>query len=200
MSNLKRTIIGLTGSIGMGKSTTAKMFSDAGIPVWDADAAVHTLYLCSEAALSAISKICPSATQSGTVDRDALKICIAENSNVLEQLENIVHPLIAADRQAFLEINSTQTVLLDIPLLFEAGLSHLVDVIVVVSAPDDTQRQRVMSRGTMTQAQFEAIVSNQMPDVEKRALADFVIETTSLEYAREQVHNILKEIEENRDA
>jgi dephospho-CoA kinase len=191
-----KTVIGLTGSIGMGKTTTAKIFTEAGIPAWDADAAVHKLYNEDQDAIAAIGKLCAAATRYGVVDRGALKEWIAINPDGFSDLEQIVHPRIAADRMHFLETNPAQIVLLDIPLLFEVGLSSLADFVVVVTAPADVQKERVLARGIMTEAQFETILSKQMPDAEKRERADFVIETSSLEHARDRVQSILKEIKE----
>jgi dephospho-CoA kinase len=195
-----KTVIALTGSIGMGKTTTAKLFAEAGVPTWDADAAVHKLYNEDQDAIAAIGKLCPAATRYGVVDRGALKEWIAINPDGFSDLEQIVHPRIATDRLHFLETNPAQIVLLDIPLLFEVGLSNLADFVVVVTAPADVQKERVLARGIMTEAQFEVILSKQMPDAEKRERADFVIETISLEHTRDRVQSILKEIKEKARA
>lgn len=187
--------LGLTGSIGMGKSTTAQMFADEGIPVWDADAAVHRLYAPGGAAALTLAKLLPQALDTkGGVDRAALKALISKDSSVLDQLNSVVHPLVAADRAAFLAETKAPIVLLDIPLLFEGKSEALCDAIVVVTAPAEVQRARVLGRGTMDSAMLETILSRQMPDSEKRARADYVIETTSLEAAREAVKNVLKDI------
>ena len=187
--------IGLTGSIGMGKSTTAKMFADEGIPVWDADAAVSRLYASDGAATNAIRAIAPEAVDEDGVNKDMLKILIRRNSKFLKGLEAIVHPLVASDRDSFLNKHqSDEIVLLDIPLLFENGSEDQMDIVVVVSAPVDVQRHRVMSRGSMDEDTFNLILSKQMPDAEKRKRAAYVIETTSIEHAREQVQNILRQI------
>ena len=191
MTDARPIVIGLTGSIGMGKSTTAQMFKSAGIPVWDADSTVHHLYTRDADAIQAIGDICPAATVNGTVDREVLKAWIKETPNAFKQIEQIVHPLVAQDRQRFLAQSEAPIVLLDVPLLFETGLAQDVDVIVVVSAPYDVQRARVLARPNMTEAQFDAIVAKQVPDAEKRARADFVIETTSLEVAEAGVQKIL---------
>ena len=186
--------IGLTGSIGMGKSTTAAMFAKSGIPVWDADAAVHRMYAKGGTAVEAIAALCPEAVIEGAVDRAALKDWIARDAGALKQIEAVVHPLVAKDRQEFIEASQSDIVLLDIPLLFESGGDSRVDAVVVVTVPEDVQRARVMERGTMTKAQFEAIKAKQTPDAEKRARADYVIETLTLEAAQEAVLAVLEDI------
>lgn len=187
--------IGLTGSIGMGKSTTAQMFADEGIPVWDADAAVARLYSKGGLGCDAILEFAPEAVSDDGVSREALKGLIKHNSGLLEQLEAVIHPLVARDREHFFDKHQTEEiVLLDIPLLFENGSEQQMDVVVVVSTSADIQKQRVLARGTMDEATFELILSKQLPDADKRKRADHVIETTSIEYAREQVQNILQDI------
>lgn len=187
-------ILGLTGSIGMGKSTTAQMFAEEGVPVWDADAAVHRLYARGGAAVAPIRELCPEAVVDGAVNRQALKDWIARDSAALAQIETVVHPLVAQDRQAFLTETDADIVLLDIPLLFEGGGAAGMNAVVVVTAPSDVQRARVLDRGTMDETTFETILSKQMPDAEKRDRADYVIETVTLEKARDAVRSVLEDI------
>ena len=188
--------IGLTGSIGMGKSTTAAMFGEAGVPVWDADAAVARLYAKGGAAVGPVGAILPAAIVDGAVSKQALKLAISADRDVLTALERIVHPLVQADRETFLQAAKSDFVLFDIPLLFETGAAAKMDVVVVVSTPAHIQRERVMERGTMDDTQFDAILARQMPDAEKREKADFVIITDTLENARRQVHKILDELKD----
>jgi dephospho-CoA kinase len=195
-------VLGLTGSIGMGKSTTAKMFADEGIPVWDADATVHRLYLPGQPAALAIAKLFPSAIDpDGQVNRATLRALIQSDPTVLNQLNAVVHPLVAADRAAFLQAHeSAEIILLDVPLLFETGLDRTCDAVAVVSAPADVQRGRVLSRGAMTEAEFQTILARQLPDAEKRAKATYIIPTTSLEAARQAVKDTLAKIRRTLDA
>jgi dephospho-CoA kinase len=185
--------VGLTGSIGMGKSETAKMFLRLGVPVYDADAAVHALYERGGAAVQPIAKIFPEAVSDGRVDRVKLAQQIGGSSEAFEKLEAIVHPLVLSLRDSFLnEHRNAPLVVLDIPLLFEAGLDKDVDAIVVVSAPAEIQRARVMARPGMSAEKFEGILARQVPDAEKRAKADFVIETDQgLEHAFAQVQQVV---------
>jgi len=188
-------ILGLTGSIGMGKSTTAGFFRDAGVPVWDADAAVHRIYAKGGAAVEPISKICPDATAIGKVDRNALKAWIARDDTALAQLEQIVHPLVAADRADFIAVNAAAPlIVLDIPLLFETGSASNMDGVLVVSVDAKEQRRRVLDRATMTEAMFVSILARQTPDAEKRARADFVIETYDLDSTRADVMKLIEQL------
>lgn len=180
----------------MGKSTTARMFSGAGIPVWDADDAVHRLYGERGAAVPLIAEICPDAVLDGFVNRERLKRWIAMDEGALQAIEAVVHPLVAADRRRFLENAKSDIVLVDIPLLFETGSEAQVDSIVVVSASESAQRDRVLSRPGMTETHFNTILAKQMPDREKRLRADYVIETHTLEGARAEVDACLKGIRE----
>lgn len=190
--------LGLTGSIGMGKSTTATLFAQQGCAVWDADAAVHRLYGPGGAAVAPMAALFPDAVIDGAVSRDALKGIIAQDPQALRQIEQVVHPLLATDRADFIENAKSDILVFDIPLLFETGGNARMDAVVVVSAPADVQRSRVLQRGTMTEAQFQAILAKQMPDAEKRARADFVIETDTLDHARQQVEKIVQQIRKGR--
>lgn len=194
-------VLGLTGSIGMGKSTTAQFFRDEGVPVWDADAAVHRLYAKGGAAVEPISRVCPEATAIGKVDRNVLKDWIARDKTALSKLESIVHPLVAADRAHFIADHANAPlVVLDIPLLFETGSAAAMDGVLVVSVDAEEQRRRVLSRETMTQDMFASILSRQIPDAEKRARADFVIETYDMDSARAEVRNLIKRLSEADNA
>lgn len=170
-------ILGLTGSIGMGKSTTAGFFAAEGLAVWDADAAVHRLYAPGGAAVATIGALCPEALVGGAIDRAALKSWIARDRAALSRIEAVVHPLVAADRAAFLAECVSDIAILDIPLLFEKGSEAEMDATLLVTAPPELQRQRVLARPGMTEAQFALILSRQMPDAEKRARATHIVET-----------------------
>lgn len=187
-------LLGLTGSIGMGKSTTAQMFADEGCQVWDADAAVHRLYAKGGAAVAPIGAAFPDAIKNGEVSRDLLRAVIGKDASALGTIESIVHPLVAGDRGEFRKTATADILVFDIPLLFETGGNQKMDATVCVSAPSDLQEIRVLERGTMTKAQFELIKSKQMPDAEKRARADYLIITDTLENARQQVRDIVAEI------
>lgn len=186
--------LGLTGSIGMGKSTTAKLFADEGCDVWDADAAVHRLYSKGGAAVTPIGDVFPQAIVDGAVSRDHLKSVIASDGTALKKIEKSVHPLVAWDRDVFLRNSEADIAVLDIPLLFETGSDAKMDAVVCVTAPPEVQRQRVMDRGTMSASQFDAILAKQMSDAEKRARSDYVIVTDTLEHAREQVQAVVRDI------
>ncbi len=190
--------IGLTGSIGMGKSTTAKLFADAGLPVNDADAVVHDLYAGAAAPL--IDAAFPGSVKNGTVDRQELGRQLASRPEGFKQLEQIVHPLVREREAMFLDVQrgkGTSMVLLDIPLLFESGAADRVDVIVVVSCDPQIQRQRVLARPNMTEEKFNMILSRQTPDAEKRRRADYVIDTGhGIDEAREQVGSIIADLKQ----
>lgn len=192
---MKPRRLGLTGSIGMGKSTTAAMFADEGVPVWDADSAVARLYAPEGAAARTISALHPAALRpDGSIDRDELKRWILADPPALKRLETAIHPLVAADRAQFLEAAAeagSPLVLLDIPLLYETAAEAYLDAVIVVTAPPDVQGDRVLARPGMTPEQFALILSRQIPDKEKRRRADYVIRTDTLENARAAVRRIL---------
>jgi dephospho-CoA kinase len=189
-------VLGLTGSIGMGKSTTAKMFADAGVPVHDSDETVHRLY--SGAAAPLVEAAFPGTVKQGVVDRAELARHVVGQPQAIARLEKIVHPLVRADADAFLKRHraaGAPLAVLDIPLLFETGGTGRVDKIAVVTAPAEIQRERVLSRPGVTPEKFEAILAQQMPDAEKRKRADFVIDTgNGLAAARQAVHAIIREL------
>ncbi|MEQ3625696.1 MAG: dephospho-CoA kinase [Celeribacter sp.] len=193
-------LIGLTGSIGMGKSTTAAMLAARGVPVWDADAAVHRLYAPGGAAVAGIGALFPDAIVSGGVSRDRLKSRIAADPAALGQIEQVVHPLVAADRAQFIEATPAPVLLLDIPLLFETGSDAQMDLVVVVSTSAANQEARVMARPGMTAQRFRAILDAQLPDAEKRARADVVIDTTTPQTAAAGVDKVLRMVEKDRHA
>ncbi len=189
-------ILGLTGSIGMGKSATAKMFADEGVPVHDADAAVHRLY--EGEATPLIERAFPGTTSGGIVDRAKLGQKVLGDEAAIGRLEQIVHPLVLQVRERFLadaEASGAKVAVLDIPLLYETGGDARCDAVVVVSAPADVQKTRAFERPGMTQSKFAAILAKQMPDVEKRARADFVVDTSQgFDAARAQVREILAQV------
>jgi dephospho-CoA kinase len=193
--------IGLTGSIGMGKSTTAAMFRDAGVPVYDADAAVHDLYDEGGAAVGPVGEAFPGVVVEGRVDRERLRQRVLGQPDELKRLNAIVHPLVGQDRIGFFkaaEAAGADWVVLDVPLLFETGGHANVDAIVVVSAPPEMQRERVLARPGMSPDRLDAILAQQLADAEKRARAHYVIETGhGLEHARRQVMAILAELRGN---
>lgn len=174
-------VLGLTGSIGMGKSTTAGFFREAGVPVWDADAAVHRLYGPGGRAVPAIAALVPDAVRDGAVDRDRLRAAVTADPALLARVEAAVHPLVAADRAAFLAAARSagaRLAVCDIPLLYETGAEAGLDRVLVVTAPPAVQRARVLARPGMTQAALDAILARQMPDADKRARAHHVIDTS----------------------
>jgi dephospho-CoA kinase len=189
-------ILGLTGSVGMGKSATAKMFADEGVPVHDADAAVHALY--EGEAVAAIEAAFPGTTANGRVDRGKLGERVIGHPDEIKRLERIVHPLVARVRDAFLakaERDGAKVAVLDIPLLYETGGEERCDAVVVASAPAEVQRDRVLTRPGMTDAKLAAILAKQMPDADKRARADFVVDTSQgFDAARVQVRDILARV------
>jgi dephospho-CoA kinase len=189
-------VLGLTGSIGMGKSTTAKMFAEAGVPVHDSDEAVHRLYAGKAAPL--IEAEFPGVVVDGVVDRKRLAEIVLKDREAIKRLEAIVHPLVRADADAFLARHheaGAKLAMLDIPLLFETGGRDRVDRVVVVTAPGEVQRERVLARPGMTVEKFEAILARQVPDAQKRAMADYVIDTgRGMEAARHQVAAVIADI------
>jgi dephospho-CoA kinase len=192
----KMLILGLTGSIGMGKSTTANLFAEAGVPVYDADAAVHRIYQ-GEAA-PAIEAAFSGTTVDGKVDRAKLSAKVLHDPAAIKQLEEIVHPMLGASRQKFLddaEASGAPVVVMDIPLLFETGGEKRVDAVVVVTTSPEAQRERIMARGTMTSEALDAILARQLPDAEKRRRADFVVDTShGLDPVRERIRDILQQV------
>jgi dephospho-CoA kinase len=189
-------VLGLTGSVGMGKSATAQMFAEEGVPVYDADAAVHRLY--KGEAVPPIEAAFPGTTESGTVDRVKLAGRVLGDAAALAKLESIVHPLVRREEERFLaeaEKTGAPVAVLDIPLLFETKGDARCNAVAVVSAPAEVQRERVMARPGMTAEKFAALLSKQMPDAEKRARADFVVDSgQGFEHARAQVREILARI------
>ncbi|WP_420967852.1 dephospho-CoA kinase [Bradyrhizobium sp. B120] len=189
-------ILGLTGSIGMGKSTTAKLFMEAGVPVYDADAAVHQLY--EGEAAPAIEAAFPGTTANGKVDRTKLSARVVHDPAAMRQLEQIVHPMLGASRQKFFadaEATGAPIVVVDVPLLYETGGEKRVDAVVVVTTSPELQRERVLARGTMDAAKLDAIIAKQMPDAEKRKRADFIVDTShGLDPVRARIRDILAEV------
>ena len=188
-------LIGLTGSIGMGKSTTAKLFADEGVPIYDADAAVHALYTKGGAAVAPVEAAFAGTVIDGAIDRERLSAQVLGKPEAMKTLEQIVHPLVAQSRIDFLKAASASgadLAILDIPLLFETGGEAHMDAVIVVSAPADLQRQRVLERPGMTDEKLQAILARQTPDADKRARAHFVIDTAQgLDPARKQVQAVL---------
>ena len=192
-------ILGLTGSIGMGKSTSTGFFREAGVPVWDADAAVHALYAPGGAAVAGIGALHPAAVTEGAIDRAALRAWIATDATALKQIEGVVHPLVGQSRADFLRDNaSAPLVVVDVPLLVETGGQAYCDRTLVVSAPPEVQRARVLARPGMTEEHVQTILSKQMPDAEKRARADHVIETLTLDQTRADVFDLIADLTGSR--
>ena len=189
----------LTGSIGMGKSTTARLFAERGAAVWDADAAVHRLYAAGGAAVAPVSRLAPDAAVDGAIDRARLREAVLADPTLLSRVEAAVHPLVSADRAAFLEraeAEGRRVAVCDIPLLFETDAAGGFDAVIVATAPPEVQRDRVLARPGMTPDAFAAILSRQTPDAEKRMQADFLVETSrGLEPARERVDAIMQILE-----
>jgi dephospho-CoA kinase len=189
-------ILGLTGSIGMGKSTTAKLFAEAGVPVYDADATVHRVY--QGEAVPAIEAAFPGTTADGKVDRARLSAKVVHDPAAIQRLEQIVHPMLRSYHQRFLEDAEqagTPVVVMDVPLLFETGGEKRVDAVVVVTTAPEVQRERILARGTMTAETLDAILARQTPDAEKRRRADFVVDTShGLDPVRAQIRDILAEV------
>ncbi len=191
-------LVGLTGSIGMGKSETARMFASLGAPVYDADAAVHALYDVGGAAVDAIGAAFPGSVKDGKVDRAALGAMTLGDGAAIKRLEAIIHPLVGKAQMDFLygaDANGAEIVVLDVPLLFETGGEARVDAVVVVSAPPDVQRARVLARPGMTEEKFEQILKRQTADAVKRARAHYVIDThLGLDHARERVAYVMEDL------
>ena len=189
-------ILGLTGSIGMGKSTTAKLFAEAGVPVYDADATVHRLYEGEAAPL--IEAAFPGTTANGKVDRSLLSVRVVHDAAAMKRLEGIVHPLLGASRQKFFEDaerSGAPVAVVDVPLLYETGGEKRVDAVVVVTTSPENQRERILARGTMTHEALDAILARQLPDAEKRKRADFVVDTShGLDPVRVQIRDILEQV------
>jgi dephospho-CoA kinase len=188
-------VLGLTGSIGMGKSTTATLFAEAGVPVYDADAAVHRLY--EGTAAPAIEAAFPGTTANGKVDRNRLSALLVHDPSAMQRLEEIVHPMLRASRQEFLEDaerSGAPVAVVDVPLLFETGGDQRVDAVVVVTTSPEIQRERILARPNMTGEKLDAILSRQMPDAEKRKRAHFVVDTShGLDPVRVRIRDILGE-------
>jgi dephospho-CoA kinase len=202
MATERPYLVGLTGSIGMGKTETAKMFARLGIPVYDADAAVHRLYEPDGAAVAPIAAAFPGTVVDGGVDRAELSKRLTEDEGAFKKLESIVHPLVGLQQRAFLDQaaeSGAELVVLDIPLLFETGGHARVDAVVVVSAPHEVQRARVLQRPGMTRDKLDHILSRQVPDAEKRAQAHFVVETGhGLDHAFAQVKTVVAALHQRR--
>ena len=190
-------VLGLTGSIGMGKSMTAQMFANHGVPIWDADAVVRKLYVTGGLGATLIAQYYPEAIEDRAVSRNKLRKLIEVNPNVLDKIQTLIHPLVAADRAAFLINATAKVVLLDIPLLFEMGTDVLCDSIIVVSVPAHIQKNRVLARDEMTEIDFKLLLERQLPDAQKRSKARWVISTLTLDGAQSHVKDILTEIDKD---
>lgn len=188
-------LLGLTGSIGSGKSTTAAMFREEGVPVWDADAAVHALYAPGGAAVPVFARHMPAAVKGDRVDRDRLKTMIAEDPAILEKIETLVHPLLAKDRTAFIAAQNVPLIVFDIPLLFETKADHWLWSVLVVTIAPDIQKSRVLARDGMTEALFAQMLARQMPVAEKINRADHVIITKDMESTRKAVRNLIAKLD-----
>lgn len=193
-------MLGLTGSIGMGKSTTAAMFREEGVPVWDADAAVHKLYAEGGAAVPGVAGLVPGAVVGGAVDRARLREALERDPSLFLALEELVHPLVDEDRVRFLREASGAVVVLDVPLLYERGIDRECDGVAVVSASPETQMRRLLARPGMDRAGAAMLLARQMPDAEKRKRARWIVPSETLEEARAAVRQILDEIRGARDA
>lgn len=191
-------IVGLTGSIGMGKSETAKMFRALGVPVYDADAAVHAIYAPGGSAVAPIEAAFPGVTNANGVDRDALAKLVLNDPAALKKLESIVHPLVGREQQKFLEQavrDGAEMVVIDVPLLYETDGQKRVDCVVLVSAPYELQRERVLARPGMYEEKFQAILAKQVPDAQKRQQADYIIDSSrGLEHAMAQVEALIPQL------
>jgi dephospho-CoA kinase len=189
-------LLGLTGSIGMGKSTTAKLFAEAGVPVYDADATVHLIY--EGEAVPAVEAAFPGSTSGGRVDRTKLSAMVVNNPDAMKRLELLVHPMLRSHQQKFLsdaEKSGAPVAVLDVPLLYETGGEKRVDAVVVVTTTPEIQRERILQRGNMTPDKLEAILARQMPDAEKRRRAEFIVDTGhGLDPVRERIKEILAEV------
>ena len=198
-------VLCITGSMGAGKTTTAGLFAQEGLPVWNADDAVARAYLPGGNGAEAVRKICPAAVagKGDGVDKATLRKCLESEPRLLKDLENAVHPLVQEDREAFLEAAvrlGADIAVLEIPLLYETGADRIADAVVAVSAPEPVLRSRVRARGSMTGAQFDALRNRQMPDAEKRARARYVVTSVSLEEAKRAVRSIIAEIRNERES
>lgn len=196
MKELPMLLLGLTGSIGMGKSTTAKLFQEAGVPVYDADATVHKIY--EGEAVPAVEAAFPGSTANGKVDRQKLSAMVVNNAEAMKRLETIVHPMLRSHQLKFLsdaETSGAPVAVLDVPLLYETGGETRVDAVVVVTTGPEIQRERILARDNMTAEKLDAILSRQLPDEEKRKRADFVVDTShGLEPVRARIDEILREV------